>query len=108
MATGVTAAALTVYSLLFVSGGAKFAWFAMLKKSARTCRQVASPKKCSGKLLDTETSVLISPGPVSWLRPSLPSSVDGFGIAKALRLDVVRGIAGIHWLVASIVGQTIR
>src|ERR1700694_4175202 len=54
------------------TGTAKFAWFKMLKTSARNCTLKDSDIFLTWLFLNTEKSRFIVPGPVRMLRPALP------------------------------------
>src|SRR4029077_1602731 len=54
-------------------GGAKLAWFMMLKNSARNCTLKLSEIFLTAKFLYTEKSRLTRGGPSMLLRPALPS-----------------------------------
>src|SRR6266851_3235954 len=53
-------------------GGAKLAWFMILKNSARNCTLALSEIFLTAMFLNTEKSRLTSPGPTTLLRPALP------------------------------------
>ncbi len=54
------------------AGGAKFAWFAMLKTSQRNYALNVSEIRWIGLFLNNEKSMSWRPGPISVLRPPLP------------------------------------
>src|SRR6266436_795144 len=53
-------------------GGAKLAWFMMLKISMRNCTLKFSEMRFIRLFLNTEKSRLVMPGPTRMLRPALP------------------------------------
>src|SRR5258705_11976579 len=55
-----------------VVGGAKLAWFKMLKISARNCTLKFSEIRLMWLFLKMEKSKLVMPGPVKIFRPALP------------------------------------
>src|SRR5438445_8401702 len=55
-----------------VVGGAKLAWFIMLKISARNCALKFSEILLMRLFLNTEKSRDVMPGPIKILRPALP------------------------------------
>ena len=55
-----------------VTGTAKFAWFRMLKNSARNCILKLSEIFFMGMFLNMEKSRFDVPGPIRMLRPELP------------------------------------
>ena len=55
-----------------VVGGAKFAWFMMLKISARNCTLKFSEMRLMRLFLKTEKSRFVMPGPIKMFRPALP------------------------------------
>src|SRR2546427_13222240 len=55
-----------------VVGGAKLAWFIMLKISARNCTLKFSEILLMWLFLNTEKSKFVMPGPIKIFRPALP------------------------------------
>src|SRR5882757_3499367 len=55
-----------------VVGGAKLAWFKMLKISARNCTLKFSEIRLMRLFLKTEKSKFVIPGPIKMFRPALP------------------------------------
>src|SRR2546425_1097233 len=54
------------------AGGAKLAWFAMLKTSQRNCALNVSEIRRIGLFLNNEKSMSLRPGPITVLRPPSP------------------------------------
>src|SRR3984893_6982364 len=75
------------------TGTAKFAWFKMLKTSARNCTLKDSDIFLTWLFLNTEKSRFIVPGPVRMLRPALPRRLKhcGYGTVTGLPAESVNG-----------------
>src|ERR1700730_6260869 len=76
-----------------VTGTAKFAWFRMLKTSARNCTWKDSDILLTGMVLTNERSRFTVPGPVRMLRPALPRRLKhcGYGTVTGLPSESVNG-----------------
>src|SRR5258708_4742145 len=53
-------------------GGAKFGWLRILNISMRNCTLKVSEIRLTGLFLKTEKSRLVTPGPITTLRPEFP------------------------------------
>src|SRR3984893_12837342 len=89
-----------------VTGTAKFAWFKMLKISARNCTLNDSDILLTGLFLNTEKSRFIVPGPVKIFRPALPRRLKhcGYGTVTGLPSESVNGCGSQLALQKSIFG----